>query len=603
MDAPDHTALGKGIMYHLAMERHYLAIKAGTDPVPEVHELLAEWRKAGRNYDTIDLVEWMYLGHLEMWGLDDDWEIVAVEYAFEFPMLDADGSPTGFSLKGKIDVIVRSRKTGRVFVVDHKCLDPNTAVPTPEGTRTVGSLKVGDQVLGSDGSWTKVNAVTRRTRPVLEIKLRNGQTFRSSPEHVWPVDSGYKSKKTEVPTSGLRPGHRLQPAPAYDLPDAEFSVTPYVLGAVLGDGGLTRPHVVSFTKNHRPTVDRVLGSLSDSDRYTLTSSDAKADTYEIYGDLPRRFQGMGLSEVSGAEKFIPKQYFAGSFAQRLELLRGLMDTDGSHRKGVPLYQTGSERLANDVARLVRSLGGTPTLWCNREPKYQGGVGKPCWDVKMRFPRGFPPVGYHEEKLSRWKIPTKSQQERLVVESVTEVGEYELVDIGVTAGDQLFVADGVLTHNSCAALPKQRELDLDDQMGLYLWGLRQLGKKPFGAIYSAARTKMNNGDKPGALEAWTAAKAAGEKPGVKPKVQELPERFSRTYLTRTNRELDVIAQEALATARAAYSAANQHQRHPDPDRCRWMCGYMEACLLGRKTNGERERQFLVDTNWQQRFRRH
>lgn len=277
MTPPDHTALGKGIMYHLAMETHYNAIKAGEEPKVAVHNLMGEWRRVGRDVDTIELIEWMYDGHVRLYGNDEQWEVIAVEYAFEFPLLDADGKPTGFKLKGKIDVIVRDRETGRVFVVDHK--------------------------------------------------------------------------------------------------------------------------------------------------------------------------------------------------------------------------------------------------------------------------------------------------------------------------------------SCSALPKQRELDLDDQMGLYLWGLKKLGKNPMGAIYSAARTAMNKGDKPGAVEAWEQAKAAGEKPGARPKPQELTDRFSRTYLTRTPRELDVIALETLATARSMYSPDNAHERHPDTDRCKWMCGMLEACLIGRKTTPARERAFLVDIGFEQRFERH
>lgn len=162
---------------------------------------------------------------------------------------------------------------------------------------------------------------------------------------------------------------------------------------------------------------------------------------------------------------------------------------------------------------------------------------------------------------------------------------------------------VVDHKSCANLPKQRELDLDDQMGLYLWGLRSLGYNPFMAVYSAARTTRNKGDYPGAVDEWLRAKAVGEKPGARPKQQTLDERFDRYMLARTDVELDNIEQETLATARAMYSASNVHERHPDSDRCRWSCGFMEACLFGRKTTPQREREFLHDIGFRQNFQRH
>lgn len=162
---------------------------------------------------------------------------------------------------------------------------------------------------------------------------------------------------------------------------------------------------------------------------------------------------------------------------------------------------------------------------------------------------------------------------------------------------------IVDHKTCANLPKDRELELDDQFALYLWALRTQGRKVFGAIHNAARTTRNKGDHPELVAEWHRVKAEGGKPGVQPKPQPLDGRFARTWMDRTERELDTVAQEALATVRQAYSKANQHQRHPDTDRCRWMCSYTEACLTGRKLDDNRERQFLLDTGQRQDFSRH
>lgn len=134
--------------------------------------------------------------------------------------------------------------------------------------------------------------------------------------------------------------------------------------------------------------------------------------------------------------------------------------------------------------------------------------------------------------------------------------------------------------SHAYLPKSKELDLDDQFGLYTWGLRQLGHKPFGSIYSTARTQRNK---------------------VKP--QPLDERFDRYLMTRTDHELDTIAQDALDTARTMYGPANRHERHTNTDTCKWRCDFTEACLMGRKVGPARERQFLGDLGFVQDFTRH
>lgn len=168
-----------------------------------------------------------------------------------------------------------------------------------------------------------------------------------------------------------------------------------------------------------------------------------------------------------------------------------------------------------------------------------------------------------------------------------------------ATSRLYIYD----HKTCANLPKDRELELDDQFALYLWAMRQLGHNVFAAVHNAARTTRNKGDYPENVEEWHRVKAEGGKPGVQPKPQVLEARFARTLMDRTGAELDTIAQEALASARKAYSAANQHERTPDPDRCRWACSYTEACLVGRKLGPDRERRFLLDTGFVQDWTRH
>lgn len=135
-------------------------------------------------------------------------------------------------------------------------------------------------------------------------------------------------------------------------------------------------------------------------------------------------------------------------------------------------------------------------------------------------------------------------------------------------NKLFIVD----HKTGAELPKRKNLDMADQFSFYMWGMRQLDHPVFGAMWNAARTKQL----------------------VRPMTFE--ERFARPLLSRTDHELDVIAKEAFATARKAYAARAQAERHPDADTCDWKCSFTEACLLGRKTDDAREREYLLDTGY-------
>jgi hypothetical protein len=154
----------------------------------------------------------------------------------------------------------------------------------------------------------------------------------------------------------------------------------------------------------------------------------------------------------------------------------------------------------------------------------------------------------------------------------------MLDLVVRQDGRIWIVD----HKSCKNLPNSKDLDVDDQFGLYTWAARQIGIDAFGSIHNAARTQQNKNQE--------------RHP------QPLDERFTRTRLYRSDTELATIAREALATARAAYVwKIGEAPRSPNTDTCKWRCDYTEACLLGRK--GLDERQLLTDTGFVQNYERH
>lgn len=78
--------------------------------------------------------------------------------------------------------------------------------------------------------------------------------------------------------------------------------------------------------------------------------------------IKNELEALGLIGVKSWDKFIPEDYKYSSVDDRLSLLRGLMDTDGTVKSnGEASYCTTSKRLAEDVVEVVRSLGGRATI--------------------------------------------------------------------------------------------------------------------------------------------------------------------------------------------------------------------------------------------------
>lgn len=145
---------------------------------------------------------------------------------------------------------------------------------------------------------------------------------------------------------------------------------------------------------------------------------------------------------------------------------------------------------------------------------------------------------------------------------------------------------LVDHKTGATLPKDKDLDLDVQFGVYAWALRKLGKPVYGMIYNSIRTQRNKG------------------------AMELTDRFSRTLLVRTDAELEQIALDASMDARECYKMLKLAQknktdrpRHFNTDTCRWRCPYTEACLHGAKDLRGGTRGYLTEIGFVQDFTRH
>lgn len=122
-------ALARGTLFHSVMEAHYGTKKKIVDEGDEVEAqdlylnvmpFLAE-EGTGAQTERQELVEWMYRGYVELYGLDGDWEIVAVERPLTVPLRDRQGRPTGLGLSGTVDLLVKDHAVGSgLWIVDHK---------------------------------------------------------------------------------------------------------------------------------------------------------------------------------------------------------------------------------------------------------------------------------------------------------------------------------------------------------------------------------------------------------------------------------------------------------------------------------------------------
>lgn len=119
---------------------------------------------------------------------------------------------------------------------------------------------------------------------------------------------------------------------------------------------------------------------------------------------------------------------------------------------------------------------------------------------------------------------------------------------------------IVDHKSGQNLPTQFELDIDDQFGLYTWGIRMQGRKVQGSLHAANRTQRNKSP------------------------MSMDQRMALTYLNRDPVEVTSLALDAYYAARAAYPPKGGEipkYSSPDPRSCGWKCDFKEPHLLMRR----------------------
>ena len=348
------------------------------------------------------------------------------------------------------------------------CAD-STPVLTTGGWKTHGDLCVGDQVFSVDGKPTPIVAVSPSGEANYEVLFTNGEAIKCHGLHEWTVyDRGrfeWRTVETEYLASqsvwsGNRARFQLPDIALVEYPETELPMNPYVLGVWLGDGTSTAPNITMTEEDGAFIVDR-LEKAGYKVHAKWIHPITGVPTFSFAGDrrgghrnggrMTRELNEMGLrprgqGKRSREEKHIPEHYQRSSVSQRLFLLAGLIDTDGSvDKKGRVRFTTGDKRLAMDVIELCTGLAFRPYVRviepCLSTSGFQGR--KPIYVV------GFQPNAIIPTALPRKSTHITDTRRRVGIKSVTRVEAECGKCIQVDRSDGLYLVGRKLipTHNS------------------------------------------------------------------------------------------------------------------------------------------------------------
>jgi hypothetical protein len=306
-----------------------------------------------------------------------------------------------------------------------KRLCKNTPIPTPTGWARLGDMRVGDQVFDESGRVCRITAIfDGMPRVAYRLHFNDGTSIDACDEHQWvtwthrdrkqylrygrrvdfpsewPSHRGklYDSWGNEVGEYGPRirttqeivdtlmhsargdANHCIPTALPLQLPEATLLTDPWVLGYWLGNGNTAQPSLTAGSYRGDMDADFVAGKLTAAG-YEFSRRDYPERGHSLFRILHGTF-------APPAEARVPPEYLRASEAQRLETLRGLMDSDGSAETSSVEFCSTDKQLALDVLELARSLSERPVI-AESEVSLRGRALGPRWRVSWRPSRHNP----------------------------------------------------------------------------------------------------------------------------------------------------------------------------------------------------------------------
>jgi superfamily II DNA or RNA helicase len=350
-------------------------------------------------------------------------------------------------------------------------VQPNySKIMTPNGIKRMSQIFVGDHVIGSDGYPKKVLGVFNKENfDTYRVTFTDGTFTDCCDEHLWTYSTpdwkfrneGYKTEqlnyfiKNDLHLKNGNTKYFIPIIKPIQFNKIDTFIHPYIMGCLLGDGGLTNG--VNITNIDNDIINRLI-ILFGKKEYKLMSSDGKnyniVQKYHTNKNLYIREIKKYNLNVKSDRKYIPNDYMFGSVEDRIELIKGLMDTDGYISAGGTItMELTSKKMVEQLRFMIQSLGGT----CKKIRKKRGSyvknnvriICKMIYRMTCSFPEDIIPF-HCQRKVDRYVEMLKKRKYRPYrgISKIEYIGKKNGSCIYIDSDDHLYATNScILTHNT------------------------------------------------------------------------------------------------------------------------------------------------------------
>lgn len=387
------------------------------------------------------------------------------------------------SMAGKTTIIKPHPGFQRLFVqsnvdvvVGGGVLNPqplDSLIATPNGFVRMGDIKDGDEICDIHGGTQKVLfVIDKGEQECVEFTTLDGRKVQSALSHNWKIKTTHNrtfewsakqiidyinEQERKNVARGKRKTdmlHILHGDPVKGCCKL-LPIPPYALGYLIGNGSISG----SGNEVYISTSDREVVGFFEEYGYTFHERKVDSNCFRFAftkrGRIIRELKEVGLYGKKALNKFIPDSYKRASYEDRILLLQGLFDSDGScNWKGgssYGMYSTISEQLAKDVCEVIHSVGGNANMHAKKPSNIIKGKWHDChtpYVVNARL-RNMSDMFRLERKKNKCSDESKRRQGLYI-----SIAKYELVGkkhcrcINVSGDDHMYLTDGYVPTCNC-----------------------------------------------------------------------------------------------------------------------------------------------------------
>lgn len=300
--------------------------------------------------------------------------------------------PKGHRLEGQpVDMYDHQVDIVNACLNNHRCVIEAATGCHSKGTKILmydGSWKnvediiVGDKIMGDDGTVRNVLSLHRGVDDMYKITPTKSKPFIVNSGHILPVISNNKRRNDYLKVTYISVKDYLNKSKTYKHThlifnnksqiefnrNYEYIISPYIMGVYLGDGTSRGSGQIMITTMDNEIVEELNNEANKNNLKLVEHIDKRGNKAKDYSfNLNNRNDKNIIKEElirydlygkKSIDKFVPDEYLYGSVQTRLEVLAGLIDTDGyfDEKRNYMEYYTNSKKLVDNVCFICGSLG-------------------------------------------------------------------------------------------------------------------------------------------------------------------------------------------------------------------------------------------------------